>query len=126
MPADAVRQRVSRRVKDEARSLFRLVGQQGETVRSIRAQISIPPSAAREMFAFVEAYPAEGRWMLAAIEFRNRVMREFDALVESGEHAERIAEAEAEAARRAALIRPVLPLLPVRVVHSSAALPNSH
>jgi hypothetical protein len=115
-PPDAVWHGIIRRAREEARSLFRLVGQQGQTARSIRGQIYIPPNAAREMFAFIEGHPDEGRWMLAAIEFRNRVLREFDALAESGEHADRIAEAEAEATRRTALVRPILPVLEELVV----------
>jgi hypothetical protein len=114
--ADAVRRGIIRRAREEARSLFRLVGQQGQTARSIRDQIYIPPNVAREMFAFIEGHPDEGRWMLVAIEFRNRVLREFDALAESGEHADRIAEAEAEAARRASLVRPILPVLEELIV----------
>jgi hypothetical protein len=114
---DPVQCGISRRARDEARCLFRLVGQQGQTVRSVREQICIPPDAAREMFAFVEEYPDDGRWMLAAIEFRNRVLREFDALAQRAEYAEQIAAAEAESARRAAaeIVPPLLHELVVQV-----------
>jgi hypothetical protein len=114
--ADDPKAALTRRVKEEARSLFRLVGQQGETARSIRDQIYIAPHIARDLFRFVEDHPDEGRWVLGAIEFRNRVLREFDALTRSAEHAERIAAAEEEAARRVAAEIPVLPLLHELVV----------
>ena len=102
---------ITRRVREEARSLFWLVGQQGQTASSIREQICIPPHAAREMFAFVEDHPDEAPWMLAAVQFRNFVLREFDRITSAAKYAERIAAAEAEAARRAAAEIPVLPLL---------------
>ena len=100
-----IRGAMTRKAREEARSLLSLVGQQGQTFRRIREQICIPPDAAREMFAFVEDYPDEACWILAAIEFRNHVLREFDELGESSEHAQRIAEAEAESARYASLSR---------------------
>lgn len=109
--ADHPKATLRRRVKEEACSLFRLVGQQGETARTIRDQIYIPPSIARDLFAYVERHPDDAHWVLGAMEFRNRVLREFDVLTSAAEHAERIAAAEAEAARRAASAIPVRPLL---------------
>jgi len=100
-----IRGAMTRKAREEARSLLFLVGRQGQTFRRIREQICIPPDAAREMFAFVEDYPDEACWILAAIEFRNHVLREFDKLGESPEHAERIAGAEVEAARNESLSR---------------------
>jgi hypothetical protein len=114
--ADDPKAALRRRVKEEARSLFRLVGQQGETARSIRDQIYIAPHIARDLFAFIERHPADAQWVLGAMEFRNRVLREFDILTSSAEQAERIAAAEEEAARRAAAQTPVLPLLHELVV----------
>ncbi|HEY4816735.1 MAG TPA: hypothetical protein VIH67_04850 [Candidatus Acidoferrum sp.] len=116
--ADDPKAALRRRVKEEARSLFQLVGQSGETARSIREQIYIQPHIARDLFRFVEDHPDEGCWILGAIEFRNRVLREFDALASSAEHAERIAAAEEEATRRTAAEIPVLPVLHELVVES--------
>jgi hypothetical protein len=114
-----IRGAMTRKAREEARSLLSLIGRQGQTFRRIREQICIPSDAAREMFAFVEDYPDEACWILAAIEFRNHVLREFDKLGESLEHAQRIAEAEAEAARSAAETT-VLPLLHELVVRIEA------
>jgi len=111
---------ITRRAKDEARGLFQLVGQHGQTVRSVREHIIIPPHTARDLFRFIEEHPAEGAWVFGAIEFRNRVLREFDVLTSAAEHAERIAAAEAEAARRAAAEVPALPLLHDLVVQMTA------
>lgn len=111
---EAVAHEITRRVREEARSLFWLVGQQGQTASSIREQICIPPHAAREMFAFVEDHPNEACWVLAAIQFRNLVLSEWDVLANSAEHAERIAEAEEDAAHRAVVL-PLLHELVVRV-----------
>lgn len=58
--------------------------------------------------------------MLAAIEFRNRVLHEFDKLSSVAEHAERIAWADEKAARLAAIEVPVLPLLHDLVVQMTA------
>jgi len=118
--ADDPKATLRRRVKEEARSLFRLVGQQGETARSIREQIYIPPHIARDLFAFIEREPEHAKWVLGAMEFRNRVLREFDVLTSSAEHAARVAAAEGEAARRAAAEIPVLPLLHDLIVSVSA------
>ena len=115
-PAQSDKDVLRRRVKDEARSLFRLVGEKGETARSIRDQIYIPPHIARDLFAFIERHPDDAQWVLGAMEFRNRVLREFDILTSSAEHAERVAAAEEEAAHRAAAEIPVLPLLQELVV----------
>src|SRR6185437_8139576 len=112
-----------RRAREEARSLFQLVGQQGQTARSIREQIYIPPRIARALFVFVEAYPADGREFIEAIEFRNHVLREFDALANRTENTERVAAAEVEAERIAAS-EIVLPLLHELVVQSGVPLPN--
>ena len=118
--ADDPKATLRRRVKEEARSLFRLVGQQGETARSIRDHICIAPHIARDLFAFIERHPADAQWVLGAMEFRNLVLREFDTLTNFTEHAERIAAAEEEAARRAAAEIPVFPVLHELVVHSTA------
>jgi len=114
---DAIPGWVIRCARDEARTLFRLVGQQGQTVQSIREEISISSNAAAEMFAFIEDHPEEAPRILAAIEFRNRVLREFDALTVCTKHAERIAAADADSARFAAaiLVRPLLHELVVQV-----------
>ncbi len=114
--ADAVRRGVNRRARDEARSLFKLVGQRGQTARGIREQIYIPPRIARALFAFVEAYPSYGWEFLEAVDFRNQVLREFDLLAERAEYAERIAVAEVEAERIAAseIVLPHLHELVVR------------
>ena len=114
--ADDPKATLRRRVEEEARSLFRLVGQQGETAGSIREQIYIPPHIARDLFAFVERHPDDTQWVLGAMEFRNRVLREFDKIVGATEHADRIAAAEAETARRTAAEVQALPLLHELVV----------
>jgi hypothetical protein len=121
---DAAKCGITRRARDEARSLFRLVGQKGQTARSIREQIYIPPRVARDLFLFVEAYPANAWEALEVIEFRNQVLREFDALAQRAEYAERIAAAEVEAERIAAS-EIALPLLHELVVRPGAPLPNT-
>ena len=121
--ADDDKKRFDRRAREEARSLFQLVGQHGQTARSIREQIYIPTRIARALFVFVEAYPADGREFLEAIEFRNLVLREFDALAGRAEYAERVAAAEV-AAERIAASEIVLPLLHDLIVQSGEPLPN--
>ena len=114
---DALKCGATRRARDEARSLFRLIGQDGQTLRSVRGLIIIPPRDARELFAFLEAHPDQSVLVFGVIGFRNEVLREFDALASRAEHAEQIAAAEVEAARLAAEY-PVLPLLHELVAQS--------
>jgi hypothetical protein len=93
-----------------------LVGKTGETVQTIRDLILIDQRLEKILQTFVKSSPYETMWVLRAIQFRRLVLEEFNRLAKKKEHGERIAAAEAQAARRAAAEIPAPPLLHELVV----------
>jgi hypothetical protein len=65
----------------EARGLFVAIGRNGETIDSIRELISLDQESRKILTDFAAAQPAEGVWVLRAIEFRERVLEQFERLV---------------------------------------------
>jgi hypothetical protein len=64
----------------EARSLFVAIGRNGETVDSIRELICLDQENRKILTNFAAAYPEEV-WVLRALEFRERVLEQFERLV---------------------------------------------
>lgn len=98
------------------------MGTNGETAESIRSLIRIDSRYKEALLAFVARQPSERIWIADSMRFRELVLEEFEQIVKSQEHAERIATADAEAARRAALVRPLRPLLEVLVVPAGSPI----
>jgi hypothetical protein len=111
------RARLLESAANESKALFGLIRPGNrETVRSVRELILVPQKEREALFAFAKENPMEGGRILGAMRFRAMVLDAFESLVQSAEHVERIAAAEAEAAQRAALEAPALPLLHELVV----------
>jgi hypothetical protein len=102
--------------KQEARSLFTMVGKGAATVRSIRELIGIDPQQERKVFASMTGDTGATASVRQALLHRVMVLEEFDRLAKRPEHAERIAAAEAKASTRATPAPPIEPVLQVRVV----------
>jgi hypothetical protein len=65
----------------EARGLFIAIGRNGETADSMRELIRVDQESRKTLMDFAAAQPAESVWVLRTLEFRERVLREFERLV---------------------------------------------
>jgi hypothetical protein len=65
----------------EARGLFTAIGRNGETVDSVRELICLDPESHKILTNFAAAQPAESVWVLRVLEFRERVLEQFERLV---------------------------------------------
>ena len=65
----------------EARGLFVAIGRNGETVDSVRELICLDQESRKILTDFAAAQPAEAVWVLRALEFRERVLEQFERLV---------------------------------------------
>jgi hypothetical protein len=64
----------------EARGLFVAIGRNGETVESVRELICLDAESREVLQAFQAAHPEEV-WVLRALEFREKVLEQFERLV---------------------------------------------
>jgi hypothetical protein len=67
----------------EARGLFAAIGRNGETIDSVRELICLDPESRKVLENFAAAQPAESVWVLRVMEFRERVLEQFERLVQS-------------------------------------------
>jgi len=66
----------------EARGLFVAIGRNGETVDSMRELIRVDQESRKILMDFTAEQPAaESVWVLRALEFRERVLEQFERLV---------------------------------------------
>ena len=72
---------MSQSARTEARCLYRLLGQNGNTVEELRGLIAVPPETERALRTFARAHREDARWIEVALRFRRDVAREFERLV---------------------------------------------
>lgn len=70
--------------RGEARSLYRLIGKDGNTVAGIRELIAVPPNLENILREFARRDPAEAHWIATSLRFRKLVARHFERLVMKG------------------------------------------
>jgi hypothetical protein len=68
------------RPTDEARSLFKLVGRNGDTVESVRELIAVPPETERNLRSFICQHPEDALGVERVLQYRRRVAQEFERL----------------------------------------------
>jgi hypothetical protein len=78
----------------EALGLYRMLGQDGNTVEAIRELIVVPPLIERVLRAFAQAHPEETYSIDRNLKFRLSVAREFERLVREGVPVAELAEEE--------------------------------
>src|SRR5262249_49021535 len=66
--------------RSEALALCKMIGRNGETVDSIRELIVVDPDSLKALLGFLAVQPKEFRWVMEALNFRDRVLEEFDRL----------------------------------------------
>lgn len=66
--------------KEEARSLFAMIGRNGDTVESIRELIAVPANIENALTLYVSQHPEDARGIEKVFSFRKRVREEFDQL----------------------------------------------
>lgn len=71
--------------RTEACFLYRLIGQDENTVEELRELIAVPPETERALRAFARAHAADAGWIEAALKFREAVAQEFERLVREGD-----------------------------------------
>ncbi len=71
--------------REEARSLFQLVGKNGETVGSVRDLIGIDGRLERRLLAFIEWNRLDAPWVSGAMRYRALVLEEFNRLAKNAE-----------------------------------------
>jgi hypothetical protein len=65
----------------EARGLFIAIGRNGETVDSMRELIRVDQESRKALMDFAAAQPEESVWILRTLEFRERVLEQFEQLI---------------------------------------------
>jgi hypothetical protein len=80
--------------RTEACCLYRLIGQDENTIEELRELIAVPPKTERALRAFARAHAADSGWIEAALKFREAVAREFEHLVREGLPAAELQEIE--------------------------------
>lgn len=70
--------------REEALSLFALVGRNGDTVESIRELIAVPPHIEAALLLYAERNPEEAFGIERGLQFRRRVAEEFERLAAHG------------------------------------------
>jgi hypothetical protein len=68
--------------REEAVSLFALIGRNGDTVESVRELIAVPPRMEAALLLYAERNPEDARGIERVLEFRRRVAEEFERLQE--------------------------------------------
>lgn len=66
--------------RDEARHLFQMLGRNGDDVESLRALINVSPVEQAHLREFGTAEPRYAPYIEKVLEFRGKVLREFDRL----------------------------------------------
>ena len=98
---------------EEAASLLRMVGRNGETVDSVREVIRIDRESLKSLRGFAAIYPAESAWVREAIQFRGLILESFDQLTRRPRQAPRNPITEQQPWVTACRHRSRTPLLPV-------------
>jgi hypothetical protein len=78
----------------EAHALYRMLGQDGNTVEELRELIAVPPRIEWALRAYAQAHPEEAYFVSRALKFRGAVAREFERLLHEGVSATDFAEVE--------------------------------
>lgn len=68
----------------EAHALYRMLGQDGNTVEEFREPIAVPAKIERALRAFAVAHVQDSHWIFASLKFREAVAQEFERLVRGG------------------------------------------
>lgn len=68
--------------REEAISLFALVGRNGDTVESVRELIAVPPRMEAALLLYAERNPEDALGIERVLQFRRRVAEEFERLEE--------------------------------------------
>ena len=68
--------------REEALSLFALIGRNGDTVEPVRELIAVPPRMEAALLLYAERNPEDALGIERVLEFRRRVAEEFDRLEE--------------------------------------------
>lgn len=68
--------------REEALSLFTLVGRNGDTVQSVRELIAVPPNIEAALWLYAERNPEDAQAIERVLQFRRRVAEEFERLEE--------------------------------------------
>lgn len=68
--------------REEARSLFQLVGKKGETVGTVRDLIAIDGRLEKRLLAFIEWNRLDAPWVSGAMRYRAVVLDEFNRLAQ--------------------------------------------
>jgi hypothetical protein len=66
--------------REEALTLFALVGRNGDTVESVRELIAVPPRIEPALLLDAERNPEDARGVERVLQFRRRVAEEFEQL----------------------------------------------
>ena len=80
--------------RTEARCLYRLLGQDGNTVEELRELISVPSETERALRGFAQTHAEDTYWIESALKFRQAVAHEFERLVREGVPVVELAEVE--------------------------------
>jgi hypothetical protein len=75
---------VGQSARTEACWLYRVLGQDGNTIEELRKLIGVPLETERALRAFAQAHPGDVGWIEVALKFRQAVAREFERLVREG------------------------------------------
>jgi hypothetical protein len=67
--------------REEALSLFGLIGRNGDTVESVRELIAVPTQIETALLLYAERNPEEAFGIERGLQFRRRVAEEFERLV---------------------------------------------
>jgi hypothetical protein len=68
----------------EAHALYRMLGQDGNTVEELRELIAMPPRIELALRAYARAHPEEAHFVDRVLKFREAVAQEFERLVRDG------------------------------------------
>ena len=67
--------------REEAISLFALIGRNGDTVESVRELIAVPPCVEATLLGYAERNPEDCFGIERVLQFRRRVAEEFERLL---------------------------------------------
>ena len=70
--------------REEARSLFAMIGRNGDTVESIRELIAVPPNIEDALLLYAARHPEDAPGIKRVIEFRRQVAEKFEQWVKTG------------------------------------------
>jgi hypothetical protein len=66
--------------REEARSLFAMIGRNGDTIDSIRELIAVPSDVEQALRLYIQRHPEDAAGIERVIEFRKRVAQQFERL----------------------------------------------